>query len=108
MWEGEMSSPFEVDGVKIVLVWPEGGQVKAYQDRCPHQDISLAEGSFEGKVIKCRAHFWTFSGDDGEGINPRRCKLAEYPVKVEDDSIYVDTAGIKPIFAAAWNKEASS
>lgn len=98
LWEGEMAS-FDVNGQEILLVWPEGGAIKAYQGNCPHQDISLAEGRFDGKVIMCRAHQWTFDSSSGQGINPGDCQLAEYPVKLDGDDIYVDTEGVTPLFA---------
>jgi toluene monooxygenase system ferredoxin subunit len=98
LWEGEMES-FEIGGQEVLLVSPEGGEVRAFQGVCPHQDIPLVEGKFDGKVIVCRAHQWIFDGATGKGINPGDCKLAEYPVRIEDGEIYVDTEGVKPLFA---------
>ena len=40
IWEGEME-PFTVDGHDIILVCAEGGEIKAFQGICPHQDIAL-------------------------------------------------------------------
>lgn len=98
VWEGEME-PFSVDGVDIVLVCSDGGDIKAFQGICPHQDIPLAEGKFDGKKIVCRAHLWQFDSCTGKGINPDDCALAEYPVKIEGDDVYVKTEGIQPLFA---------
>lgn len=64
LWEGEMAS-FDVEGHEVLLVWPEGGDVRAFQGVCPHQDIPLEEGKFDGKVIMCRAHQWTFDAGTG-------------------------------------------
>ncbi len=44
LWEGEMTE-VEVDGHEMLLVWPEGGEVQAYQGVCPHQDIPLSKAS---------------------------------------------------------------
>ena len=98
LWEGEMES-FEIDGHEVLLVWPQGGDVKSFQGVCPHQDIPLVEGKFDGKTLICRAHLWQFDACSGKGINPGDCALAEYPVKVEGDELFVDTAGIEPRFA---------
>ncbi|MBL8492003.1 MAG: Rieske 2Fe-2S domain-containing protein [Rhodocyclaceae bacterium] len=100
LWEGDMLE-VEADGHDVLLVWPEGGEVQAFQAVCPHQDIPLAEGKFDGRVVMCRAHQWTFDGSSGEGINPGNCKLARYPVKLEGDAILVDTEGVQPLFAHA-------
>jgi toluene monooxygenase system ferredoxin subunit len=98
LWEGDMTE-IELNGQDILLVWPEGGEVTAYQAVCPHQDIPLVEGKLDGCTLMCRAHQWTFDGHTGEGINPGDCRLARYPVKLEGDDIYVDTEGVKPLFA---------
>ncbi|MGE5472328.1 MAG: Rieske 2Fe-2S domain-containing protein [Bacteroidota bacterium] len=98
LWEGEMES-FTVNGHDIILVSAEGGAVKAFQGICPHQDIPLVEGKFDGKKVICRAHLWQFDADTGKGINPEDCALAEYPVKVQGDDVFVSTEGIEPLFA---------
>ena len=98
LWEGDMTEA-EIDGHVILLVWPEGGEIRAFQGMCPHQDIPLSEGKLTGRVVMCRAHQWTFDASSGAGINPGDCKLAEYPVKVEGESILVAVDGVKPTFA---------
>jgi len=98
LWEGEMEA-FSVNGHEVLLVCAEGGAVRAFQGMCPHQDISLAEGKFDGEKIICRAHLWQFAACNGKGINPADCALAEYPVKLEGDDILVKTEGVTPLFA---------
>jgi toluene monooxygenase system ferredoxin subunit len=98
IWEGEM---LEVDagGHVVLLLGVTGGGVRVFQGTCPHQDIPLAEGKFDGRVLMCRAHQWTFDVCTGKGINPGNCQLAEYPVKLEGDDVMIDVEGIKPQFA---------
>lgn len=98
LWEGEMTE-VEVDGHVIVLVRPEGENPRAFQGICPHQDIPLAEGKFDGHVLMCRAHQWTFDASTGKGINPGDCRLAEYTVKLEGDDVLVCVEGVEPLFA---------
>lgn len=98
LWEGEMLEA-EIDGTIVLVVWPEGGEVRAFQGICPHQDIPLSEGKFDGRVIMCRAHQWTFDGNTGAGVNPSDCRLAEYPVKIEGDTVLVAIEGVSPLFA---------
>jgi len=98
LWEGEMLE-VEVGEHTLLLVWPEGGELRAFQGVCPHQDIALAEGKFDGKVLMCRAHQWTFDARTGAGINPGDCRLAEYPVKLDGDNILVSVEGVTPLFA---------
>ncbi|MBU3600625.1 Rieske 2Fe-2S domain-containing protein [Polynucleobacter sp. 30F-ANTBAC] len=98
IWEGEMDS-FDVDGKEVLLICKSGGELSAFQGVCPHQDIPLVEGKFDGKIITCRAHLWTFDVCSGKGINPSDCALAEYPVKVDGEDVYVNVEGIEPLFA---------
>ncbi len=98
LWEGEMES-FEANGQEILLVWPNGNEICAFQGVCPHQDIPLIEGKFDGKNIICRAHQWMFDGVTGKGVNPSDCQLAKYPVKVEGEDVLVETEGVKPLFS---------
>ncbi|RBP11951.1 toluene 4-monooxygenase protein C [Roseiarcus fermentans] len=98
LWEGDMAE-VEVDGHTVLLVWPEGGEIRAFQGVCPHQDIPLSEGKFDGRVIMCRAHQWTFDAGTGAGVNPGDCRLAAYPVKIEGEAILISTEGVAPTFA---------
>ena len=100
LWEGEMES-FVVEGQEVLVVCVEGGEVRAYQGVCPHQDVPLVEGSFDGRLLVCRAHQWVFDATSGIGVNPGNCRLAEYHVRVDGDEVFVDTAGITPLYAAS-------
>ena len=98
LWEGEMEA-FTVNQQEILLVCAEGGEVKAFQGICPHQDIPLVDGKFDGTKIICRAHLWQFDAGTGQGINPDDCALASYPVRIDGDDVLVSTEGVEPLFA---------
>ncbi|MBP0633440.1 MULTISPECIES: Rieske 2Fe-2S domain-containing protein [unclassified Cupriavidus] len=98
LWEGDMAEVV-VDGHVIVLVRPRSGTPRAFQGICPHQDIPLAEGNFDGHVLMCRAHQWTFDANTGKGINPSGSRLAEYAVRVDGDDILIAVEGVEPPFA---------
>ncbi|WP_414584284.1 Rieske 2Fe-2S domain-containing protein [Scytonema sp. PCC 10023] len=88
IWEGEMLD-VELGEKEVLLVHCPGGKLQAYQSTCPHQRISLSEGKFDGKAITCRAHLWQFDAATGKGINPEKCQLFSYPLKVENNLIYI-------------------
>lgn len=44
VWEGEMTE-VEIGDHEVLLVGVEGGDVRAFQAVCPHQDIPLCEGT---------------------------------------------------------------
>jgi toluene monooxygenase system ferredoxin subunit len=89
--EGELAS-FVVDGREILLVWPDGGNLKAYQGTCPHQHVSLQRGEFNGRIIICPVHRWVFDGRTGKGLQPAGCALSEYPLRIEDGVVQVDVS----------------
>lgn len=98
VWEGEMTE-VEVGEHVIVVLGLQGGGVRAFQGACPHQYIPLCEGKFDGRVLMCRAHQWTFDARTGEGINPGDCRLARYPVKVDGDDVLIEVEDVHPLFA---------
>ncbi len=101
VWEGEMEVFETTDKTEVLITVIDGGDVKAYQAACPHQDIQLVEGEFDGKQLTCRAHLWQFDCTNGKGINPDDCKLAQYPIKIEGDDVLVNTEGVTPYVAPA-------
>jgi toluene monooxygenase system ferredoxin subunit len=99
VWEGDMDAFETSGGVEVLILGVDGGDIKAFQAMCPHQEIELVEGEFDGKVLTCKAHLWQFDCNTGKGLNPTDCEIAEYPVKIEGDDILVNTDGIKPFMS---------
>jgi toluene monooxygenase system ferredoxin subunit len=96
VWEGDMDSFETASGTDVLVVGVDGGDIKAFQAMCPHQEMELVEGEFDGKVLTCKAHLWQFDCRTGKGINPDDCKISEYPVKIDDDDVLVDISGVEP------------
>ncbi|HTF56936.1 MAG TPA: Rieske 2Fe-2S domain-containing protein [Planctomycetota bacterium] len=78
----------EAQGKEIAL-YNVDGKVYATTNICPHQGGPLAEGILEGTSIICPWHAWAFDVSTGTSpVNPRM-KIDVYPVKVENDDIFV-------------------
>ena len=92
--EGEMV-PFTVEGHEILLVWPDGSELKAFQGVCPHQNGLLKFGGFNGRLLTCTLHNWVFDGRTGEGLSPTDCALEEFPLRIEDGWVQVDLAKLE-------------
>ena len=90
IWEGDFLD-VQVDGEEVILVHLPGGELRCFQGMCPHQEILLADGNidFEAGVITCSAHEWQFSMEDGRGLNPRDCRLFQYKVRKEGETVLV-------------------
>jgi toluene monooxygenase system ferredoxin subunit len=87
VWEGDLKG-VDVDGIAIVLV-NVGGEVRAYDDRCPHSGTPLSNGTLNGETLTCSAHEWVFDCRAGCGINPASARLRGIPVRVEGEAILV-------------------
>lgn len=88
LWEGEYTD-VQVEHELILLTHLEGGQMRAYQGNCPHQEIALAAGDLDDEILTCSAHHWQFNMVTGAGVNPAGCQLYRYEVKTEGETIYV-------------------
>jgi toluene monooxygenase system ferredoxin subunit len=88
---------FYVGKKSVLLVWPAGGELRAYRGRCPHADMPLSDATFDGKKVTCPVHGWGFdcvSGKCTTHVNVRNA-LHPYEVRVEGDEILVDVGPVK-------------
>jgi toluene monooxygenase system ferredoxin subunit len=92
LWEGEML-PIVVGGIDV-LVLNVGGTVVAFEDRCPHVANPLSSGMFDGELLVCAAHQWTFNASDGLGVNPAISCLRRFAVEITDEVVRVNVGEI--------------
>ncbi len=64
-------------------------EVFALKDSCPHQGGPLSQGIVHGKKVTCPLHNWVIQLEDGEVIAPDEGCAAKYPVKVENNIVFV-------------------
>lgn len=79
----------EAEGGLKLLVANAGDEYFAYQAMCPHQDVPLCEGLYDGSVLTCHQHLWQWDIRTGAAIGLAEAPLEGFPVQVEGDSIYV-------------------
>jgi toluene monooxygenase system ferredoxin subunit len=87
LWEGELTG-IQLAGRNIVLV-NVGGEIRAYENRCPHLGFQLSEGDLEGHILTCANHRWQFDALTGTGTNPGNCQLTAFRTRVRDGQIEV-------------------
>src|SRR5256885_11888874 len=52
--------PFTLLGERLVL-WQDGaGRVSALEDRCCHRTTALSRGYYDGGLLVCSYHGWTY------------------------------------------------
>jgi len=87
---------FHAGKKSVLLVWPTGGELKAYRGRCPHADLPLDDAAFNGKTVTCANHQWGFDAISGKCVTHLvRNALHPYPLRLEGDEIQVDIGPIK-------------
>lgn len=99
--EGSMGL-FQAGRKSVLLVWPAGGELKAFRGRCPHADMPLDEATFDGKTVLCNYHQWGFDSANGKCVTHLvRNALHPYELRVEGDEIQVDVGPVRPARAPA-------
>jgi len=87
---------FQAGKKSVLLVWPQGGELKAYRGRCPHADMPLTDATFDGKTVTCPIHQWGFDCNTGKCTTHLvKNVLHSYPVMVEGDEILVDVGPVR-------------
>ena len=74
---------------KSLALFNVDGQFYAIDDSCPHQGASLCGGKLAGKVIQCCAHGLRFDLASGYLLNSTALKVANYPIEVEGEQLYL-------------------
>src|SRR5277367_1530976 len=85
----------EIAGELVVLYRKPDGGVVAMEDRCPHRQAALSQGTKEGDAIRCIYHGLKL-GPDGRCIEipgqdkiPEKAFVRTYPVVEKDNWIWV-------------------
>ncbi len=90
LWEDEILR-VDVAGEQVLLVHLAGGELRAYQGSCPHQQYPLDEGDWDPDAAElvCSGHHWRFDLAAGVGLNPAGCRLYSYPVELDGETVRV-------------------
>lgn len=78
-------------GDEQVALYCDGGEYFATGNICTHQYALLSDGYFEDGCIECPLHQGRFDIRTGRAqCEPLTEDIKVFPVKVEDDQIFVD------------------
>lgn len=75
-------------GAKVLVV-NNGDQFHAFQGLCPHQDVCLDEGFFDGTTLTCHQHLWQWDVRTGEALGLAEAPLERYEIEHVDGDIFV-------------------
>ena len=79
----------EVEGGLKLVVANSGGEFFGFQATCPHQDVPLCEGVFDGSTLTCHMHLWQWNVRTGAPLGLAEAPLQKYSLAVEGDSLYL-------------------
>jgi nitrite reductase (NADH) small subunit len=83
---------FVVGSTDLAIFHTRAGGFFATQALCPHRAGPLADGLTDGATVVCPLHDRAFSLSTGVGIG-NELSILTYPVRIDNDSLYVDIAG---------------
>jgi phenylpropionate dioxygenase-like ring-hydroxylating dioxygenase large terminal subunit len=87
----------------VLLTWPEGEQLRAFRNRCPHRGVAFQADGEAGKPCRrliCPYHGWTYNlqgellaatreSDFEDGFDRRAWGLHELPCRLDGPLIWV-------------------
>ncbi len=83
---------FETESGEKVLVLSSGDEYFAYQAICPHQEVELCEGFYDGCVLTCHQHLWQWDVKTGAPMGLAETGLEFYELKIEGDEIFIGSS----------------
>lgn len=89
---------FDLNG-KRILILRSDDKVFACDGICPHQEVPLEEGLFDGQVLTCHSHLWQWNVCNGDAIGLAEMPLDRYQVSVVDDAVYIEHCSILELCA---------
>jgi toluene monooxygenase system ferredoxin subunit len=79
-------------GLKL-LVANSGEAYYAVQAICPHQEVALCEGLYDGEILTCHQHLWQWDIKTGAPMGLAEAPLERYDVFIDGEAIYVGSQG---------------
>ncbi len=80
---------FEAEGGLRLVVANSGGEFFGFQAQCPHQDVPLCEGLFDGATLTCHMHLWQWDVRSGAPLGLAEAPLERYPLDRDGDALYL-------------------
>lgn len=79
----------EVEGGLKLVVANAGGEFVGVQAICPHQEVALCEGMFDGSTLTCHMHLWQWDVRTGAPLGIAEAPLERFALVREGDALYL-------------------
>lgn len=91
-----------IERKRYLVIWPTGGQPRAFRALCPDQEASLVDSPFDGRILTCPHHRWRFDGATGECVSGQTCEpIKQLPLVIENGEVLIDVPEKKKRVAEA-------
>jgi phenylpropionate dioxygenase-like ring-hydroxylating dioxygenase large terminal subunit len=97
-WDDDLA-PGALRAVRILgeplVLFRAGGEIAAFEDRCPHRAAPLSLGRCEGETLRCMYHGVRFAADGscvevpGQDTLPPQLKVRTYPALERHSALWV-------------------
>jgi len=89
--EGERLA-VRIEGQRVLLLRRDG-RAYAVENDCPHLGCAFTRGAFEGYLLTCPCHDWTFDIRTGAFELAREITLRTYACRAEGGELYLQIGG---------------
>ena len=89
-----------VEGIDLVVIRREDGEVSVFYGRCLHRGALLSDGFVRGDNLICGVHDWDYRLDSGVSEYNNDEALPVFKAWVEGNDVFVDAEEV-----ATWGKE---
>jgi toluene monooxygenase system ferredoxin subunit len=81
---------FDAGGKSVCVINAGSQRFFACEAACPHEQIPLCEGVFDGESLTCVEHLWQWNlAENGAPQGLAEKALQMYPVEVDADTVYL-------------------
>ena len=77
-------------GGHTIVLFLDGEQVRAVDNRCPHMGFPLHRGTCSDGILTCHWHHARFDLETGGTFDPWADDLRAFPVEIDDGEIWID------------------
>lgn len=99
---------YTILGRNVGIIKDPDGTFFATEVSCKHQNADLTTGRFQGDLVTCPRHGWTYNIRTGECLDHDSTPLRRYALEIKGDDIFISTAPIgsaKPAPEEDWDAE---
>ena len=87
---------YRILGRNVGIVKDKDGDFFATEVSCKHHNADLTLGKFDGDIVVCPRHGWTYNIRTGQCLDHDSSPLRRYALKIEGDDIFVSATPEEP------------